>query len=167
MANVRLEERFEKAVNAFFEAEHEERYLAHISRDTDLQKDEKTFTEKADLWITALRQILLFVPGAFLLYYATISVIFFLPEFGVTLTGLFLLFSGAFLTYASAGTLKNTKNLIVPASIAGVAVMLAIAASFFPDPLQPDLYFWYSIYLFPVALIVSKLLQAWLQKPAR
>lgn len=166
MGRVKLEERFERAVNAFFEAKHERDALVHFT-DSPLEKTEQaTFTEKADLWITALRQILLFVPGAFLLYFTTLSLIFFYPEFGVTPTGIFLFLSGAFLTYASSGTLGKIRNLIVPASITATAVLFAVAVSFFPTPLQPDLYFWYSIYLFPVALIISKILQPKAVPPA-
>lgn len=92
----------------------------------------------------------------------TLTIIFFYPVTGLSFQGLFMFFSAIFLTYAGTGSLKNTKNLAVPASIISVAAAVAIVSSLFPASAQADLYFWYSIYLFPNALIAAKLIQAWL-----
>ncbi len=161
MSNIKLDDRIENAMNAFFETETDrgEFALAYGGNETAIAADDTAFSEKADKWTGWLRGLFLFLPGAFVLFYMTLTIIFFYP--GLSFQGLFMFFSGIFLTYAGSGTLKNMKNLAVPGSIIAVAAAVAIVSSLFPAKAQPDLYFWYSIYLFPNALIAAKLIQAW------
>ena len=166
MNKVKLEDRFEKAVNAFFEAEPDRSdfALSCWNRETALMANTTTFSEKAGNWTSLMRELFMFGPGAFVLFYTTLMAIYFYPTLGLTFDGLFLLFSGAFLTYAGSGNLKNTRNLLVPGSIAVLAVAVSFISSFFPSTMQTDLYFWYSIYMFPISLIVAKLAQAFVSE---
>lgn len=165
MSKLKLDERMENAVNAFFDPVSDKSELAvAFSGDTVLATPEmESPAEKADRWSRVARDILLFGPGSFLLYYSTLATMFFYPEFGVSLPGLFLLASGAFLCYAGAGKITNTRNLVVPASIVALALIVAIAASLLPSDMRSDIFFWYSIIVFPFALIAAKLLQTWLK----
>ena len=166
MNKTKLDDRIENVLNTFFEPrpEPDELALRYEGNAAILMSDEIPFTEKAEKWTNIVRQALLFVPGAFLLYYMTLSMIFFYPELGVPLQGTLMLLSGAFMCFAGSGSLKNTKNLIIPASITATAIFTALIASLFTGSLQSDMYFWYSIYLFPVALILSKVFQMFINE---
>jgi hypothetical protein len=152
----KIDERFEKAVNAFFEPVTDDAALAkRYGTDEIAVIESEPISQTADRWLTIARQVFLFVPGAFLLYFSVLSTIFFFPQMGLTLQMVLMMLSGAFLTLAGVGDIRNTKNLTVPATIAGFGAAFAIIASLFPLPSQADLYFWYSIYLFPIALIIA------------
>ena len=165
MSKVKLDERIENAVNAFFDAgTDKEDFAVALSGERALATAEsEPPAAKAERWTLAARDILLFGPGSFLLYYATLATIFFYPEFGLSFPGLFLALSGVFLCYAGAGKLTNTRNVVVPATVMAVAVLVAMLAAFFPPDSRSDIYFWYSIFAFPIALIVSKILQSWVK----
>jgi uncharacterized membrane protein len=113
--------------------------------------------------VNLARQLLWFLPGAFLLYFATLSSVFFFPYQGLTLQMLFWFFAGGFLCLAGLGSLKKTKNLLIPLAIVLFTAAVAALFSLFPTALQQTLYFNYSIYLFPFVLIGSKLLQSRLE----
>ncbi|HLA96641.1 MAG TPA: hypothetical protein VK612_13035 [Pyrinomonadaceae bacterium] len=161
MNKVKLDERFENALNAFFdiESDYGETAVARSRQNDLILAQDETFGEKADKISSIVREVVLFGPGTFLLYYMTLSLAFFYPTLGITLEGLFMFLSGIFMVYAGSGSLNKTKNLAVPSSIVGLAAIIALFASLFTPTLQPDLYFWYSIYLFPVALIVARLVR--------
>lgn len=162
MKKVKIEERLENAMNAFFDAGDDKNAAALVFADGSaaLQNVEHSnFSEKAGFWTSIIRQAVLFLPGAFLLYFATLSTIFFFPTFGITFQMLFWLFSGGFLCSVGLGSLKNTKNLLIPFSIVLFSAVAAILFALFPNNVQPTLYFGYSIYLFPLVLIGSKLLK--------
>ena len=82
--------------------------------------------------------------------------IFFYPTVGVNYYG--FLFA-IFLTYAGSGSMKNIKNLAVPATVIALAVAIVSISKLFPGKEIADPYFWYSIYLFPNVLIAAKLVQ--------
>lgn len=62
MSNIKLDDRIENAMNAFFESEpeHGEFALAYAGNETAVTADETTFTEKADRWTGWLRDLFLF-----------------------------------------------------------------------------------------------------------
>jgi len=163
MSRIKLDDRIENAMNAFFETEPDGSHFAltYTGDATALVADETTFAEKADKWTRISREVLLFGPGTFLLFYATLAVIFFYPAFGVSFQSLLMILVPAFLTYAGVGSLMKIKNLAVPATVIVMAAGVAFIASLFPTKEQPNMYFWYSIYLFPNALIAGKLVQGW------
>ena len=162
MSKVKLDERIENAVNAFFDAGiDKEDFAVAISDERALVTAESE--SPAERWTLAARDVLLFGPGSFLLYFATLAAIFFYPEFGLSFPGLFLVLSGVFLCYSGAGKLTDARNLVVPAAIVAVAVLVAAIALFFPSEGRSDIYFWYSIFAFPISLIASKILQSWVK----
>lgn len=120
---------------------------------------ETSFTAKAEFWVNIARQAFLFLPGAFLLYYAALASVFFYPTFGLNSRMLFAIAAGAFLCAVGLGSLKETKNLLVPAAIAAFGVAAALVFALFPSAVQPALFFEHSIYLFPFVLIFSRLLK--------
>jgi len=165
MKKIKIEERLENAVNAFFETGDDKgaNALAFTGNSAVLRNEEQTtFTEKAGFWMNIARQMLLFLPGAFLLYFATLSSVFFFPQSGFTFQMLFWFLTGGFLCSVGLGSLRNTKNLLVPFLIIIFAAVLGILSSMFPRETQIALNFEYSIYLFPVVLIISKLLHSWI-----
>jgi cation transport ATPase len=166
MKKVKIEERLENAFNAFFETggDKSENDLVYANGTLFLRNEESAETnEKSEFWVNLSRQLLWFLPGAFLLYFATLSSIFFFPYQGLTLQMLFRFFAGGFLCFAGLGSLKKTKNLLIPLAIVLFTAAVAALFALFPTALQQTLYFDYSIYLFPFVLIGSKLLQSRLE----
>jgi hypothetical protein len=116
----KIDERFEKAVNAFFEPVTDDAALTKpYGRDEIAIIDQEPASVKTVRLLTIARQLFFFVPGAFLLYFSVLSTIFFLPQMGLTPQMVLMMLSGAFLTFAGVGDIRNTKNLVVPAAIAG------------------------------------------------
>jgi len=166
MKKVKFEERLQNAASAFFAAEANENAndLVFANSSVVLQKAETfCFTEKVKVWSNSARQIFLFLPGTFLLYFSTLSSLFFYPDLGFTSEMLFFLLSGSFLCLVGLGNIRNIKNLLIPISIVCFSLITAILISLFTDAMQPSLFFEYSIYLFPFVLMISKLLQSWIE----
>jgi len=164
MNKTKLDDRIENAVNAFFETPTDpDRFaLTYTGHNSALMADEISFTEKADKWLGILREVSMFGPGTFMLFYFTLAIAFFYPTLGFSYQGYVMCFFAVFLTYAGCGSIAKIKNLLVPATV----IMLGLAFAFFSPLLLgrelADLYFWDSIYLFPFVLIVAKLVQSFL-----
>lgn len=160
MNRINIDERIENAMNAFFKTEPDRSHfeLIYTGGKTALLADETTFTEKADKWIAIWRELFMFGPGTFTLFYMTLTPVFYYPGVGPRFYAYFL---AIFLTYAGSGSIKNLKNLAVP----GTVIVLAIAAVSISTLLlgreMADRHFWDSIYLLPAVLIVAKLVQEW------
>lgn len=153
----RIQDRFDNAHDAFFEPVVEEGSLTVESASNGLSTESREpVTVKLDRWSNKMRLAFLFLPGSFILYYSLLSTYFFYPEFGLTPQMIFMIFGGAFMCLAGVGNIKESKNLSAPAAIIAVASAVALVGSLFSGPLQSDVYFWYSIYLFPIALIAAR-----------
>lgn len=165
MKKIKIEERLENAVNAFFETGDgkAKNALSFAGHSAVLRNEEQaTFAEKGRFWMNIARQMFLFLPGAFLLYFVTLSSVFFIPEFGFTPLMLFWFMTGGFLCLVGLGSLKSVKNLLVPFSIVIFAAVLGLLFSMFPTETRIALNYEYAIYLFPAVLILPKLLQNWI-----
>ena len=164
MSKVKLDDRIENAMNAFFETDpaHGSLTMKYGVPDELVIPVQQPFSEKASRWSGLLRELLLFGPGSLFLYFITLAMIFFYAEFGIPFYGLFMLATAAFMTYAGLGDIRNTKNLAVPATVIAVASAVAAIRSVFPVPEYLSPYFSWAIYSFPVALIAAKLMQMWL-----
>ena len=160
MSKIKYDDRIENALNAFFETEPDRRQFAltYTGNDTALVADHETPAEKADKWSGILREIFMFGPGTFALFYMTLTAVFFYPSVGPSLTSYFL---AIFLTFAGSGSITKIKNLVVPGMVIALALAVVFISSFFPGRERADRYFWDSIYLFPVVLISTKLVQGW------
>ncbi|HQU93726.1 MAG TPA: hypothetical protein PLK77_15590 [Pyrinomonadaceae bacterium] len=163
MSKTKLDARLENALNAFFETEPEpNRFeLAYCDQPTAIASTGATFSEKANKWSGILRELLMFGPGTFALFYMTLAAAFFFPAIGLSFQGLFMLLSAAFLTYAGSGSLKSIKNLTVPLTVIVMALAVVSFSLLFFGRQDAGIYFWYSIYLFPLVLIAAKLVQNW------
>ena len=163
MSKIKFDDRIENAVNAFFDVEPDRSLVAmtYTGYDAALVADETTFAEKADKWTGILREIFMFGPGTFFLFYLTLTIAFFYPTLGISFQGgLMYCFSG-FLIYAGSGSINKIKNLAVPATVIVLALAVVFFSSFIAGRELSDLYFWDSIYIFPMVLIVAKLVQMW------
>lgn len=163
MSKIKLDDRVENAISAFFETEpdHSRFELTYTGSDAALVADDTTFAEKAGKWTGILREVFLFGPGAFFLFYLTLAVIYFYPQVGIAPSQVFMVLVAGFMTYAGAGNIKKIKNLAVPGTVIAMAAAVAIISLFVPGKEEANVYFWYSIYLFPNVLIAGKLVQGW------
>ena len=160
MRKTKFEDRIDNAVNAFFDAEPDRSRLAmtYTGYDASLVADERPFTVKADKWLNILREIFMFGPGTFALFYLTVTYAFNFPGVG---TNLYTYVFAIFLTYAGSGSIRNLRNLAVPASIIALAfAIVSISTMVLGHDVAAD-YFWNSIYLLPFVLVVAKLVQSW------
>jgi len=166
MSKIKLDERIENAMNAFFETEPDHGSLAMRSgvRDELVASAGTAFSVKFGKWSNLLRELFLFGPGTFFLFFVTLALIFFYPTQGLPFPGLIMLAMTAFITYAGTGDIRNTKNLAVPATVIVAAAAVAIIQSIFPVPEYLSPYFSYALYSFPIALIAAKLMQMWLSE---
>lgn len=173
MKKVKIKERFENAVEAFFNDENlgENNSLDFSSR-MDFQHEESaaSFKGKAGSYLKILRQVFLFFPGAFILFYLSLglTVLTVNPPPGVTLefpVRFLLFFSASFLMILlGLGDLRKPKHLAIPLSVilAGVScALISIISGLSGILLRNDKY---AIYLFPVALIVPFLAKGWVDK---
>lgn len=164
MRKTKLNDRIENAVNAFFEPgpDSSRVELTYTPSDSAFLAVQRPLTEKADKWISALREVFLFGPGAFALFYMTLTVAFFYPTIGISAQGFLMLCFPAFLTYAGIGKINNFRNLAVPATVIAMGLLFALVAPLLFGRELADLYFWDSIYLLPFVLVVAKLVQYWM-----
>ena len=172
MKKIKLETRLENAVNAFFENEEQfENSQLTFNHNSALFPNEKakTLTEKAETFVNIAKQIFIFVPSAFFLYFMTLMFAYF-PLYYLSfemMIGMFIwLAAGSFMTLAGIGSVKELKNLIVPATIISFAAIFGAAVSFLPLPreIKESICFYYSIYLFPIALILAGLAKNWVSQ---
>lgn len=169
MSKTKLDDRIGNALNAFFESETEaNRFeLAYSGQSTVAVSAEPTFVEKTEKWTGIARQILLFGPGTFALFYFTLTVIFFYPSMGVSPQGLVMFLSAVFMSYAGSGSIKDIRNLAVPLSTIATAFVVVFGSLLIFGRQDASLYFWHSIYLFPVVLIIGKLIQQWISEETK
>lgn len=164
MNKTKLDDRIENAVNAFFETPTDTSKFAmtYTGHDPALVADEKSFGEKADKWQWLIREVFLFGPGSILVFYITLIMILFYQTLGFPAYAILLYLFAAFFAYAGSGSLGKVKNLAVPAAVTVLAFAFAFISPLFLDRELGHIYMWDSIFLFPIVLIVAKLVQSFL-----
>jgi hypothetical protein len=145
---------------------------AHSSNILEIEK-ENSFTGEHKSFITLLKQLFLFLPGTFLLFFMSfgaaiiaMEIVVFrrpletLPDdfpFQFVLMGLIVIL-GILMTWFGLGDIKNRKHFAIPASlmvagtITGAIVKATASLSDLADKMLDD--FIYLIYLLPLALII-------------
>jgi hypothetical protein len=133
---------------------------------------ENSFRDKHQSFINILKQVFIFLPGTFLLFFMSYGVAIIFMEIFVfgraletlpddfpvqfALIGLVVLL-GTLMTWFGLGDIKNRKHCVIPLSlvvtgaIIGTVVKAAASISDLADELLDD--FSYLIYLLPLALI--------------
>ena len=179
MRKVKLDDKSGKAGDAFFDdenpVENEALSFADGAKMSKLKTD-RNFAGESEFLINALKQLFLFLPGAFLLFFMSVAaaiiameiVVFRRPiaslpddyPFQFALIGLVILL-GTFMTWFGLGNIKNKKHFAIPVSTTvtgatlGAIVKAAASISDFADRMLEE--FDFLIYLFPLALIVPVL----------
>ena len=176
MRKVKLDSKAEKSADAFSDNENlDENALLRSVNSTkvlELEKDGGSTNERQ--WFgNLLKQIFLFLPGTFLLFFMSFgaAVIFLeivvyrreiqtLPDdfpFHFALIGLVILL-GTLMTWCGLGDIKNRKHFAIPVSLmvtgALIGAIIKVAANFsdLADKMLDN--FSYLIYLLPLALII-------------
>lgn len=189
MRKAKVEDKSAKSFDSFFETEMPvENNALSFANNSNLATLEsaENLTTKANPILNLLKQILLFLPGTFLLYFvgfvsATIlmNIVIFSPPsepvqilgitsapFQIILLGIIGLL-GTFMTWFGLGNLKNKKHLSIPASIILTGTFIAIAFKVIEGVFgggfieEFDKYF---IYLLPLILMVPVLTKSWIDK---
>ncbi len=171
--------RIENARNAFFDEESFDtnNFLSFRTEDTYLQSEKfRDCTLKNGTWETILKQVFLFFPGTFILYFLGVFSPIMLVEFFAirhrrisffeVIFLICILLAATLMTWLGLGDVRKPKHFIIPASIFSVGVLwiaiIGILSAVFG-------YFWkYNsdlfIYLFPLALIVPFLAKGWVDR---
>lgn len=161
MKKIKLEERFEKAVNAFFEDENlneqnaialcESQQFAQISPAENLART-------ADKYFTLFKRIFAFLPGVLFLHLLMPGIF----TFGFSIWTLFFLVSGIFMVWAGLGDLKNKKHIWLPISVMLVGLIFSLPFYFLPVSS-----FTYYVYIYigilPLLFIAPILTKNWLE----
>ena len=176
MKKAKLDTKSEKSADPSFVSENpdenEALSLTGSAKMAEIKKDEGLADERKS-FVTLLKQVLLFLPGTFLLFFMSfgVGIIFMeivvyrrafetLPDdypFQFALMGLIVLL-GTLMTWFGLGDIKNRKHFAIPASL---MVSGAVIGAFIKtlskiwdiaDRMLDD--FSYLIYLLPLALII-------------
>jgi len=176
MRKVKFDTKSGKSADAFFDNENpDENEVLSFAGSSNISglETEKGFIGGHKSFINLLKQVFIFLPGTFLLFFMSFgsAIIFMeiivyrrtletLPDdfpFQFALIGLIILL-GSLMTWFGLGDIKNRKHLAIPASlivtgaITGAVVKAAANISDLADKMLDD--FSYLIYLLPLALIV-------------
>jgi hypothetical protein len=176
MRKVKPDTKFDKILDTFFGNQNvgENTSLNSVnSVNVSNSEKENSFRDKHQTFINLLKQVFMFLPGTFLLFFMSFgaAIIFMeififgraletLPDdfpFQFALIGL-IVFLGALMTWFGLGDIKNRKHFAIPASImvtgmiTGAVVKVAAKISDLADRMLDD--FSYLIYLLPLALII-------------
>lgn len=183
MKQVKLKERLENTVEAFFDSREIDGALAmNVGNKSSLIGDETQSNsyEKGESLIRVLKQAFFFFPGTFILFFISmgtmLDVIYFRshPEivlnrstvmnfqiFLIYLTG----FVAIFMTWFGLGDLKNRKHIAIPASIIasgatiGGVIGVTVEVIKFSEQILRD--FGFAILFFPIGLIVPFIAKSW------
>lgn len=174
MKEVRLKERIEKAVQAFFDDErfdNDSLNLTNYETPANLEK-KPFFSETSKTVFNVFRQVFLFLPGTFVLFF--MSIVFtgflFLRPFGGGRRGflpaLLIFLATALMTVVGLGDWRNPKHYSIPLSIISIGVILGIVGSlFFGDyGLFGNFLRNYVPYFIPLAFIAPVLVKGWVDK---
>jgi len=175
MRKVKIDKKHEQSA-AFFDNENPDKNVAlsfvNSAKILELEKD-KSFPDEHKSFISLLKQIFIFLPGTFLLFFMSFGAAIIAMEIAVygravetlpddfpfqfALIG-FIGFLGTFMTWFGLGDIKNRKHFAIPASLIvtgaliGAVVKAAANISDLADRMLDD--FNYLIYLLPLALII-------------
>jgi hypothetical protein len=176
MRKVKLDVKSEKSSDAFFACENPDKNKALIfassSEMSGINKDEG-FADEHRPFVSILKQLFLFLPGTFLLFFMSfgaaiiaMEIVVFrrpletLPDdfpFQFALIGLIIVL-GTLMTWFGLGDIKNRKHFAIPASLMitgaliGTIVKATASLSDLADRMLDN--FSYLIYLLPLALII-------------
>jgi hypothetical protein len=176
MRKVKLDTKSAKSAETSLDSEspseNEALCFADSAKVSGIKKDEG-FADEHKPFVSILKQVFLFLPGTFLLFFmslgaAIIAMEIFvyrreiqtLPDdflFHFALIGL-MIFLGTLMTWFGLGDIKNRKHFAIPASlmitgaVIGAVVKATASISDLADRMLDD--FSYLIYLLPLALVI-------------
>lgn len=162
MNKTKLEERFEKAVNAFFESETlmEQNAIAVIENQELAQiSPAENLAQTADKYFTLFKRIFAFLPGVLFLHLMMPGIF----TFGFNIWSLFFLVSGIFMVWAGLGDLKNKKHIWLPISTMLVGLIFSLPFYFLP-PSSFSYYVYFYIGILPLLFIAPILVKGWLEE---
>lgn len=165
MKKTRIKERFENAVEAFFDNDKlpEDKTLS-FAGERALFNDNSSPSEskKCETYLSLFKQALLFFPGAFLLFNLSLRLTVFTlnPTDGVKFFNPLLLIICSLLIVAGIGSLKNIRHIAIPLAIISFSVVLGGLSELIGDGL--NFYYNYGVYFVPLALIIPVLAKDWI-----
>lgn len=167
MKKTKIKERFENAVDAFFDNEKlSENNALTLADNANLfhENTSESFTGKADNFVKILKQVFLFFPGIFFLYFATFATLnLYFRHDALNEFNILSILLGITATLFGIGNWKNPKHFIMPLSVIGLIFSIYSAAVLLfgiSDQDLPNLI----VYVFPCALIIPFLAKGLIDK---
>lgn len=177
MKKTKLEERFEKAVNAFFENEiSSEPTALAVAENHEIAQVSLTESlgQTADKYYGWFKKLFLFLPGVNILYFVGFFSAFILTcetkLFPLNIGMFFWLLVGVFMTLVGIGDWRKKEHLAIPASVISVGAIVGTICGLIEliYPQFSKLLFSDTIplflYLMPLAFIAPILTKNWLDK---
>jgi hypothetical protein len=182
MRNTKIKERFENAVDAFFDNEKlsENSSLGFADKQNIWQKDSSVnFGEKTNTLVKILKQVFLFFPGTFLLFIISFAftVISINNPFNAALFEgsafwmIFWFLTSIFMTWFGLGEIRKPKHFVIPASIITTGVIVGAVGGIislifhqFERLLFSDAY---PLYFFPLALMLPFLAKGLIERESK
>jgi hypothetical protein len=177
MKKTKIKQRFANAADAFFTEEDscEDNSISFVNNSNISRKEMFAgLAEKADVFVSILKQVFLFFPGTFYLFIVSLAfglVTIIQPpgalRFDLIWIALAFLVS-VFAVWFGIGDLKKPKHFIIPASIVSMSFVFGVTSGVliilfpaFEKIVEADSF---PLYLFPLALIVPFLAKGWVDR---
>ncbi len=193
MKKIKIEERIENAVQAFFDDEklNENTGLEFVSNASMVRVEKNvSFVGKNRTLLSFLKQVFLFLPGTFFLFLlsfalTTVTVFLFLFSFALTnVTGfnpieakfregslpiiIIVVCLSFAMTWFGLGNLRKKDDICIPVSIMGTGIILGIISGLLAGVSYEiaELIFSdsYPLYFIPLAFIAPVLVKGWVDK---
>jgi len=174
---VKLKERLENAFAAFFDDEksddNDSLNLTTYETDSSIEKP-SLFSETTKTVFNLFKQIFLFLPATFLLFFMSIvfTALFLLRPYdgapgrrGIVFVPLLIFLLTAFTTVLGLGNWREPKHYLIPLSIISLGVILGVWGSVFWGNTGFG-YFLKNVvpYFIPLAFIAPVLVKGWVDK---
>lgn len=162
MKKTKIEQRIEKAFDAFFDDDNlnEPNALTFAgNREIEQSFSSLEITQTADKYFDRFKKVCAFLPGILILHFAAIALV----EFGFSVWELFWIAAGFFMVWAGIGDLKNNEHLLLPLSVFSVSLIFALPIALLPENLA-DVYIYFYICILPLLFITPLLTKNYLGK---
>jgi hypothetical protein len=172
MKKIKVEEKVENGVEAFFDHEKpEDSYLTACQTSSSAEKA-PYFSKTTRSVFNVLRQIFLFLPGTFFLYFASVLLTFvllsgyFQEDIEFLLIGTAVFSISVLLTVLGLGDARKPKYFAIPLSTIIVGALVGIlGVLLFDGGIKLRVFLLNSVpYYVPLAFIAPVLVKGWLDK---
>lgn len=169
MKKTRLKEDFEQNLDSFFEEDFSNHQISVFQNESALEKSSNYRNEEfLDKFLTAIKLIFLYVPGAMSIHFVGMVIYFsilFNPGLTELASGLIVgAIVGTFLTMFGIGKMNDLNYLKVPASIFTISVLISIIFALITAFTGVEMTGIFLLMSFPITIICGYIVKRFLDK---